>query len=264
MDMKLQNQRALITGATKGIGFAIAHRLVQEGSHVIITGRNNDALASAQQRLGGPEKATTLCSDLATTEGAQFICDEVKKMGTIDILVNNVGFFEVRNFFETSDAHWIAMFELNVMSGVRLSRSLMPQMLQRNHGRIVFIASEQSLKPNPEMAHYAMSKTAQVSVARALAELTRGTNVTVNSILVAPTWTEGVEHFLEPLAKTASTSVAQMRTEYFKGDGTSSLLQRFAEPNEIADVVSFVVSPLASAINGTALRADGGIVRAIF
>jgi NAD(P)-dependent dehydrogenase (short-subunit alcohol dehydrogenase family) len=264
MDMKLQNQRALITGATKGIGFAIAHRLVQEGAYVIITGRDQDALNNAQQRLGGTDKVATLKSDLATAQGAQIICNELKNMGEIDILINNVGFFEVRDFFEISDADWTAMFELNVMSGVRLVRALMPSMLARKRGRIVFISSEQSLKPNPEMAHYAMSKTAQVSVARALAELTRGTDVTVNSILVAPTWTEGVEHFLEPLARTVGTSVEEMRTAYFKGDGASSLMQRFAEPNEIADVVSFVVSPLASAINGTALRADGGIVRSIF
>jgi NAD(P)-dependent dehydrogenase (short-subunit alcohol dehydrogenase family) len=156
------------------------------------------------------------------------------------------------------------MFELNVMSGVRLARGLMLPMLARGSGRVVFIASEQSLKPHPQMAHYAMTKVANVSVARALAELTRGTAVTVNSVLVAPTWTEGVEQFLQPVAAQQGVSVETMRAEYFKGDGASSLIQRFAEPEEIAAVVAFLASPLASAVNGAAVRADGGIVRSLF
>jgi NAD(P)-dependent dehydrogenase (short-subunit alcohol dehydrogenase family) len=147
---------------------------------------------------------------------------------------------------------------------VRLSRALLPAMLARGQGRVIFIASEQSVKPNPTMAHYAMTKTANVSVARALAELTKGTQVTVNSVLVAPTWTEGVERFLEPVAQQQGVSVEQMRSDYFKGDGASSLIQRFALPQEIADVVAFLASPLSSAINGAALRADGGIVRSLF
>jgi NAD(P)-dependent dehydrogenase (short-subunit alcohol dehydrogenase family) len=147
---------------------------------------------------------------------------------------------------------------------VRLARALLPAMLARGHGRVVFIASEQSLKPNPEMAHYAMTKVANVSVARALAELTKGSAVTINSVLAAPTWTEGVEEFLQPLALQQGISVDQMRKEYFKGDGLSSLIQRFAAPDEIANVVAFLASPLSSAINGAAVRADGGIVRSLF
>jgi NAD(P)-dependent dehydrogenase (short-subunit alcohol dehydrogenase family) len=264
MDMQLSGQLALVTGASKGIGYAIAERLIAEGARVVIAGRDVDALEHARNRLGGTGVVRVLAGDLATREGADEVIAGLGELGDIDILINNVGFFEVCGFFETSDAMWKSMFELNVMSGVRLSRALMPAMLERRRGRIVFIASEQSLKPNPEMAHYAMTKVANVSVARALAELTKGTAVTVNSVLVAPTWTEGVECFLRPIAEKQGISLDQMRTEYFRGDGLSSLIGRFATPDEIASVVAFIASPLASAINGAAIRADGGIVRSLF
>ena len=264
MNLKLNGQLALVTGATKGIGFAIAQRLVEEGAQVIVCGRDEISLASAQEQLGGKNRVSTIQCDLATATGANALIEKLKDIGEPDILINNVGFFEVRNFFETSDADWTLMFELNVMSGVRLARALMPAMLERKRGRVVFIASEQSVKPNPEMAHYAMSKAAQVSVSRALAELTRGTAVTVNSVLVAPTWTEGVEAFLKPLAAKSGVDVEDMRTAYFENDGASSLIQRFATPREIADVVAFIASPNASAINGAAIRADGGIIRSLF
>jgi NAD(P)-dependent dehydrogenase (short-subunit alcohol dehydrogenase family) len=264
MDMKLTGRRALVTGASKGIGFAIAERLLAEGANVAITGRHGDSLRKAQARLGHGGRVHILPSDLSTAEGAAAVVAGVEALGPLDILVNNVGFFEVRSFFDTDDAAWTSMFELNVMSGVRLARALLPAMLARGHGRVVFIASEQSLKPNPEMAHYAMTKVANVSVARALAELTKGSAVTINSVLAAPTWTEGVEEFLQPLALQQGISVDQMRKEYFKGDGLSSLIQRFAAPDEIANVVAFLASPLSSAINGAAVRADGGIVRSLF
>ena len=225
---------------------------------------NERSLTDARARLGAADRVHLVPGDLAAAEGAAAIVVGIKTLGSLDILVNNVGFFEVRNFFETDDAAWTSMFELNVMSGVRLARALLPAMIERGHGRVVFIASEQSLKPNPEMAHYAMTKVANVSVARALAELTKGTAVTVNSVLAAPTWTEGVEDFLQPLAQRQGVSLDQMRTEYFKGDGLSSLLQRFATPDEIATVLTFLASPLSSAINGSAIRADGGIVRSLF
>jgi NAD(P)-dependent dehydrogenase (short-subunit alcohol dehydrogenase family) len=264
MDMKLTGKLALVTGASKGIGYAIAERLLAEGADVAITGRHGNSLRKAQARLGNAGRVHILSGDLSTAEGAAAVVAGAEALGALDILVNNVGFFEVRNFFETDDAAWTSMFELNVMSGVRLTRALLPAMLARGHGRVVFIASEQSLKPNPEMAHYAMTKVANVSVARALAELTKGTAVTVNSVLAAPTWTEGVEDFLQPVAQQQGVSLDQMRTDYFKGDGLSSLLQRFATPDEIANVVTFLASPLSSAINGAAVRADGGIVRSLF
>lgn len=264
MNLQLNGQLALVTGASKGIGYAIAERLLAEGARVAITGRDANTLAHAQDRLGGAERMHVLQGDLATREGVEDVIAWIRDLGDLDILINNVGFFEVRGFFETNDTAWASMFELNVMSGVRLARALMPAMLARKHGRIVFIASEQSLKPNPDMAHYAMTKAANVSIARALAELTKGTAVTVNSVLVAPTWTEGVQQFLEPIAKQQGTTVDQMRTKYFNGDGFSSLIQRFATPSEIANVVAFLASTSASVINGAAVRADGGIVRSMF
>lgn len=264
MNLQMNGQLALITGASKGIGYAIAERLLAEGARVAITGRDANALAHARDRLGGAERVHALQGDLSTREGAEEVVAGVGELGDLDILVNNVGFFEVRDFFETSDTAWASMFELNVMSGVRLARALMPAMLARKRGRIVFIASEQSLKPNPDMAHYAMTKVANVSIARALAELTKGTAVTVNSVLVAPTWTEGVQQFLKPIAEQQGTTVDQMRTQYFKGEGYSSLIQRFATPDEIANVVAFLASSSASVINGAAVRADGGIVRSMF
>jgi NAD(P)-dependent dehydrogenase (short-subunit alcohol dehydrogenase family) len=264
MDMKMKGQLALVTGASKGIGYAIAQRLLAEGARVAITGRDGNSLRKAKALLGSADRVHILQGDLSTAEGAASAVAGVEALGALDILVNNVGFFEVRNFFATDDAAWDSMFELNVMSGVRMARALLPAMLARGTGRVVFIASEQSQKPNPEMAHYAMTKAANVSIARALAELTKGTGVTVNSVLAAPTWTEGVEQFLQPVAEQQGVSVDQMRAHYFKGDGLSSLIQRFATPDEIAAVVTFLASPMSSAINGAAVRADGGIVRSLF
>ncbi len=266
MDMKIKGQLALVTGtgASKGIGFAIAQRLLAEGAHVAISGRDGNSLSKAKAQLGNADRVHVLQGDLSTAAGAAAVVAGVGTIGVPDILVNNVGFFEVRNFFDTDDADWSSMFELNVMSGVRMARALLPAMLARGSGRVVFIASEQSVKPHPEMAHYAMTKVANVSIARALAELTKGTAVTVNSVLAAPTWTEGALQFLRPVAEQQGMSVDQMRVEYFQGDGLSSLIQRFATPDEIATVVTFLASPLSSAINGAAVRADGGIVRSLF
>ncbi len=265
MDLKLAGKYALVSGGTKGIGFAIADRLLIEGAKVAITGRTQSSLDAALLRLKTPERAILIVADLTDAAGATSLVENVVMHGTPDILVNNVGFFEVRDFFATDDTAWASMFELNVMSGVRLSRALMPAMLKRKSGRIIFIASEQSSKPNPHMAHYAMTKAANVSVSRALAELTRGTDVTVNSVLVAPTWTEGVDAFLTPVAMKSGSSLTETRSQYFtQGDGVTSLLGRFARPEEIADVVAFVASPLSSAVNGAALRADGGIIRSLY
>ena len=185
--------------------------------------------------------------------------------GAVDILVNNAGMFTVKEFFDIEDADWQAMFELNVMSAVRLSRALMPPMLARGWGRIVFIGSDQSSKPNPSMAHYAMTKTALVSIARSLAERTRGTGVTVNTVQAAPSWTDGVNAFMHEMAAIeGSTPEAMGKTYFAEGEGRNSLLQRWAQPEEIAAFVAFLCSPLASAINGSAPRADGGMVRSLF
>ena len=202
-------------------------------------------------------------ADLSDAAGTDALLDKIET--PIDILVNNVGVFTVKPFFETSDQDWADMFQLNVMSGVRLARALMPAMLERGWGRIIFIGSDQSQKPNPVMAHYAMTKSAQVSVARSLAELTVGSEVTVNTVLAAPTWTDGVAAFMQQMAGIEGTTPEAMSQDYFgDGEGRTSLLQRWAVPEEIAGFVAFLCSPKAAAINGAALRADGGMVRSLF
>ena len=264
MDLQIKGRLALVTGSTMGIGRAVAEVLAAEGVRVIVNGRNEATVKNAVEALSRHGAAHGIAADLATAAGARKVLDVASRIGAVDILINNVGYFEVKEFGDISDQEWTEMFELNVMSGVRLSRALMPGMLERNWGRIVFIASDQSAKPNPEMAHYAMSKAAQVSIARSLAELTKGTRVTVNSALVAPTWSEGVEAFLTKIAPGLGKTVDEMRTAYFETTGASSLLQRWAEPQEIAAQIAFLCSERASAINGAAQRVDGGIVRSLF
>jgi NAD(P)-dependent dehydrogenase (short-subunit alcohol dehydrogenase family) len=264
MDLGIKGKLALVTGSTMGIGRATAEALAAEGARVVVNGRKEAAVKETVTALSRHGAAHGIAADLATAAGARKIVDALAQIGPVDILVNNVGYFEVKEFTEISDQDWLDMFELNVMSGVRLTRVLLPGMLQRNWGRVVFISSEQSVRPNPSMLHYAMSKTAQVSIARGLAELTRGTGVTVNSALVAPTWSEGVETFLGKVAPGLGKSVDEMRTAYFETTGAASLLQRWATPQEIASQIAFLCSERASAINGAAQRVDGGIIRSLF
>ena len=264
MNLGLDNKLALVTGSTQGIGYAIAKMLLAEGARVIVNGRRPERVERAARALSSDGKVHGIAADLSGAEGASKVLDAVAASGPLDILVNNVGYFEVKEYTAISDEDWLAMFQLNVMSGVRLARALLPGMLERNAGRIVFIASEQSVKPNPDMLHYAMSKAAQVSIARGLAELTRGTAVTVNSVLAAPTWSEGVEVFLEKMAGDEGKSVEAMRSAYFEGPGKSSIIQRWASADEIAAQVVFLCSSQAAAINGAAQRVDGGIIRSLF
>ena len=265
MDLNLSGKRALVTGSTLGIGRAIAESLAAEGARVIVNSRSEERVAQAVADMSVHGEVNGLAADLSTPEGAADLTAFAQAQGPIDILVNNAGTFTVKEFFDIDDGDWQHMFELNVMSGVRLSRALMPDMLARGWGRIVFIGSDQSSKPNPSMSHYAMTKTALVSIARSLAELTRGSEVTVNTVQVAPTWTDGVDAFMHQMAEIEGTTPEEMSKAYFAdGEGRTSLLQRWAEPREIADVVAFLCSPLASAINGAAPRADGGMVRSLF
>jgi NAD(P)-dependent dehydrogenase (short-subunit alcohol dehydrogenase family) len=264
MDLKIDGRLALVTGSTMGIGRAVAETLAAEGARVVVNGRNEATVKSTVAELSRRAPAHGIVADLATAAGARKVVDALAEIGPVDILVNNVGVFEVKEFAAISDRDWLDMFELNVMSGVRLSRALLPGMLERDWGRIVFIASDQSAKPNPGMAPYAMSKAAQVSIARSLAELTKGTRVTVNSALVAPTWTDGVEAFLKKIAPGLGKTVDEMRTAYFETTGASSLLQRWATPEEIAAEIAFLCSERASVINGAAQRVDGGIIRSLF
>ena len=264
MDLEIANKLALVTGSTQGIGHAIAKMLAEEGARVIVNGRRAAAVDETVKELSTRADVHGIAADLSSAEGARRLLEAAAAIGSIDILVNNVGYFEVMPFTEITDEDWMSMFDLNVLSGVRLSRALLPAMLKRDWGRIVFIASEQSAKPNPDMLHYAMTKAAQVSLARGLAELTRNTRVTVNSVLAAPTWSAGVEAFLAKIAPGLGKTVEEMRTAYFEDTGRSSLIQRWATTDEIAAQVVFLCSARASAINGAAQRADGGIIRSLF
>jgi NAD(P)-dependent dehydrogenase (short-subunit alcohol dehydrogenase family) len=263
MDLQLTGKTALVTGSTAGIGLAIAEALAAEGASVIVNGRTRQRVDAAVSQLRDkklPGKITGLAADLGSAAGVR---DTIKNLPHVDILVNNVGIFEPKPFTEIPDEDWFRFFEVNVMSGVRLSRHYLPQMLEQNWGRIVFVSSESALQIPKEMIHYGMTKTAQLAIARGLAETTAGTAVTVNSVLPGPTASEGVNAFVEQLAAAHETDRQQIERDFFKTARPSSLLQRFESPEEIAAVVAFVVSPLASAINGASVRADGGVVKTI-
>ena len=263
MDLDLKGKTALVTGSTLGIGYAIAKRLAREDADVIVNGRTAKRVEEALARIKTEvtsAKARGIAADLGTAEGCEEI---VRQLPRVDVLINNVGIFKPKPFEKITDADWQKFFAVNVMSGVRLSRSYLPAMKERNWGRIVFISSESALQIPAEMIHYGMTKTAQLAVARGLAETCSGTNVTVNSVLPGPTASEGVTDFVTDLAKQGKMSAAEFEKEFFKTVRRSSILQRFIEPDEIANVVAFVCSPLASAINGAAVRADGGVVQSI-
>ena len=263
MDLQLQEKHALVTGSTAGIGYAIAKVLAQEGAIVAVHGRTarrvEDAIASIRRDVPDA-KLTAVTADLSTAEGAERL---VRAIPEVDILVNNVGIYDAKPFFDISDAEWFRFFETNVMSGVRLSRAYLAGMLQRNWGRIVFISSESAINTPVEMIHYGMTKTAQLAVSRGLAEMTAGTGVTVNSVLPGPTRSEGVEGFVAGLAQSQGKTAAEVEQEFFEHVRPSSLLRRFAESEEVAAMVAYVCSPLASATNGAALRVDGGVVRSV-
>jgi NAD(P)-dependent dehydrogenase (short-subunit alcohol dehydrogenase family) len=262
MDLQLTNKTALITGSTAGIGLAIAQRLAAEGAAVILTGRTEARLAAAadtilQQTPQASVRGVTV--DFGDVVQVDNLLREVPK---VDILVNNVGIFEPKPFAEITDADWLRFFEVNVLSGVRLSRQYFTAMLAADWGRILFISSESGLQIPAEMVHYGTTKTAQLAVARGLAELTKGTGVTVNSVLPGPTASEGVEEFLTKLAGEGKTR-EEAEHEFFRDARPSSLLQRFITTDEIANMVAYLSSPLAAATNGASVRVDGGVVRSI-
>jgi NAD(P)-dependent dehydrogenase (short-subunit alcohol dehydrogenase family) len=263
MDLKLAGKTALVTGSTAGIGFAIAQSLAREGAHVTVNGRTQNRVdaALAQIRANVPAaRLSGIAADFSSAAGADTV---IAKLPAVDVLVNNVGIFEVKPFAEIPDADWFRFFEVNVMSGVRLSRHYLPGMLKKNWGRILFISSESAVQIPAEMVHYGMTKTAQVAIARGIAESIPGTGVTVNSILAGPTESEGVGGFLESMAKQQNKSKAEIEKEFFQSARPSSLLKRFATSDEVAAMTTYIASELASATNGAALRVDGGVVRAI-
>jgi NAD(P)-dependent dehydrogenase (short-subunit alcohol dehydrogenase family) len=260
MDLQLKGKTALVTGSTAGIGLAIAERLAVEGVEVVITGRSQDKLDAAAAQVGKAGRVRAVLADPATAQGAATLIDAVP---AVDILVNNLGIYEAKPFTEISDEDWFRFFETNVMSGIRLSRHYFPKMLEANWGRVIFIASESALLIPGEMVHYGMTKTAQLSIARGLAEQTRGTGVTVNSVLPGPTRSEGIVEFIRSVVDNKDAPEAEREAEFFNKLRPLSLIRRLIEAEEIASMVAFVASPLAAVTNGAALRAEGGILPTI-
>ena len=263
MDLQLSGKLALVTGSTAGIGLAIGSTLAGEGATVIINGRSESrvtgAVAKIRQRY--PQaKLETLAGDLSK---AEVVKQATSRFPQVDILINNLGIYEIKSFEDISDEDWMAMIETNFMSGVRLSRHYLPKMRAKNWGRIVFISSESAINIPVEMIHYGVTKTMQLALARGLAETTAGTGVTVNSILAGPTRSEGVEGFVSQMAKSRGVEPFVVEKEFFETVRPSSLLKRFATAEEVAALVAFVASPLSSATNGAALRVDDGVVRSI-
>jgi NAD(P)-dependent dehydrogenase (short-subunit alcohol dehydrogenase family) len=263
MDLGLKGKTAVVSGSTAGIGFAIAALLAEEGANVVVNGRTEARVAEAVKKIraGGRQvDVRGVAADLGTSEGVEKF---VKEVGAADVLINNLGIFEPKPFLEIPDADWLRFFEVNVLSGVRLARAYLPGMLKKNWGRIIFVSSESGQQIPAEMVHYGMTKTAQIAIARGLAESVAGTGVTVNSVLPGPTASEGVEGFVQELAKQQGISKSEIEKQFFASARPSSLLKRFETPEEIAAVVAFVASTQSVTMNGSAVRAEGGVVRSI-
>jgi NAD(P)-dependent dehydrogenase (short-subunit alcohol dehydrogenase family) len=263
MDLGLTGKLALVTGSTAGIGFATCAALVREGARVIVNGRTPKAVEAAAAILnsGGGKNAVGFAGDLSTAAAAE---DVVKRYPDVEILVNNLGIFEPKAFEEITDAEWGRFFDVNVLSGIRLARLYLPAMRARNWGRIIFISSESGVQIPSEMIHYGMTKTAQLAVSRGLAEAVAGTGITVNCVLPGPTKSRGVGDFVEALARREGKTFEQFETEFFQKVRPTSLIKRFATPEEVASLVTYVCSPLSSATTGAALRVDGGVVKSAF
>jgi NAD(P)-dependent dehydrogenase (short-subunit alcohol dehydrogenase family) len=263
MDLQLVGKKALVSGSTAGIGLAIASQLAQEGAQVIINGRSESSVAqvvaAVAKQTGGHVQG--FAGDLSQAAVAQALAD---KHPEVDILVNNLGIFEPKAFEEIRDADWIRFFDVNVLSGVRLARLYLPYMKQQDWGRIMFISSESGVQIPPEMIHYGMTKSAQIAVARGLAESLAGTQITVNSILPGPTRSRGVGDFVEAMAQAEQKSAEHFEKEFFEHVRPTSLIKRFATTEEVASLVTYIASPLSSATNGAALRVDGGVIKSAF
>ena len=263
MDLGLTGKVALVSGSTAGIGYAIAGALAREGARVIINGRTeaavDEAAAKLREATGGDVKG--FAGDLTTAAAAEVL---VVRHPNVEILVNNLAIFAATPFEDIEDEDWIRFFEANVLSGVRLARLYLPAMKQANWGRIIFIASESGVQIPAEMIHYGMTKAAQIAVARGIAESVAGTGITVNSVLPGPTKSRGLVEFVEGFAKTSGKSFAEFEPHFFEHIRPTSLIKRFAAPDEVASMVTYLASPLASATTGAALRVDGGVIKSAF
>ncbi|HEU4625806.1 MAG TPA: SDR family oxidoreductase [Steroidobacteraceae bacterium] len=263
MDLGLTGKRALVTGSTAGIGFATAEALAREGAHVIVNGRTQARVDAALAQLRRSIPNAQVAGIAADVSGAAGCARLIEAHPELDVLVNNMGIFEPKPFEEITDADWLRFFEANVMSGVRLARHYVRGMRARNWGRIVFVSSESGVQIPTEMIHYGVTKTAQIAVARGLAETLAGTAVTVNTVLPGPTASEGVAGFVAQLAVSSGKTPEQVEREFFQSARPSSVIQRFAQPAEVGAMIAYVCSTQASATTGAALRVDGGVVRAI-
>ncbi len=263
MELQLNGKLALVSGSTAGIGYAIASTLAREGASVIVNGRTQEAVDDAVARIRSETHGAVhgFAGDLSKAEAAQEV---VGRYPGISILVNNLGIFEPKAFEDIPDEDWLRFFDVNVLSGVRLARLVLPEMRRANWGRIIFISSESAVQIPSEMVHYGMTKTAQLAVSRGLAESVAGTGITVNSVLPGPTKSRGVGDFVEDMARANGKSFEQIEAEFFTHVRPTSLIKRFGTPQEVASMVAYVASPLASATTGAALRVDGGVVKSAF
>ena len=258
MDMQLKGKKAIVTGGSAGIGLAIGRLLAEEGVEVTVPGRNVKKVNAALASLPGAVRAVE--ADLGTVDGARKLIAEVPET---DILVNNLGIYESKAFTDITDEDWLHYFEVNLLGGIRLARHYFPGMLKRNSGRVIFVSSEAAAEVHPDMIHYGVTKTGQLVVSRGLAEMTKGTRVTVNSVLPGPTRSEAIVGFLQSRASTPNATPEQAEKEHFERDRPTSLIQRMAEDREVASMVAYLASPLAAATNGAAIRVEGGILRGI-
>lgn len=261
MELGLKDKLVLVTGSGSGIGKAAAEVYLQEGARVIVHALSEDEVSACVDGLKSLGTVYGRAGDLTKAEDAVALADFARSVGSVDILVNNVGIFSVKAFEDLTDEDWMRYFDVNVMSAVRMSRAFLPEMLKRGDGSIINMASEAGVKPLPQMVHYSVTKTAMLGLTRGMAEMTKGTRVRVNSILPGPTWTEGVEAYFDGLAAQKGEPLEAIIDNYFKVDEPTSLIQRFVEPHEVARMIVTISASTAS--NGAAHRIEGGIVRNI-
>jgi NAD(P)-dependent dehydrogenase (short-subunit alcohol dehydrogenase family) len=264
MNLDLQGKLALVSGSTAGIGRAIAASLAREGARVIVNGRSQSSVDETVAALGAADNGPQICGFAGDLSSAPVAHSLAQRYPNVEILVNNLGIFEPKPFEEITDPDWLRFFEVNVLSGVRLARLYLPAMKRANWGRIIFISSESGVQIPAEMIHYGMTKTAQLAVARGIAESVAGTGITVNSVLPGPTNSRGVGEFVQALAKAENKTFEQFEAEFFRNVRPTSLIKRFASPEEVAALVTYVASPLSSATTGAALRVDGGVIKSAF
>ena len=263
MDLKLNGKKAFISGSTQGIGYAIAQQLLAEKAEVIINGRNEEKTKKAVQKLQAefPDaKVSGIKADFEKKEEVEILLNQ---LNDIDILINNVGIFDLKNFEDIEDEEWLKIFEINVLSSIRLSRKLLPQMLEKKTGRIIYISSESGVNIPGNMIHYGMTKAAMMAVSNGLSKLTMGTEVTVNTILGGPTYSDGVASTIEQIASMQNIETEQMKNIIIQQTNPHSLLQRFINPSEIASLAAYLASPISIATNGASIRADGGVLKTV-